>query len=293
MLEISASQAPRLLSAPITLFNNSRLVTDRNAARGCFGGACEGLGKRDSGCGRHPLDRAGLSGGPRPAARASADSDASAVRLALRGFARRLGAEPERRHGIRSLPVLPVSANIFQILPHLEGYLPASAVAYNDNFIVGLSVFWVRLGLLKSGDGELGASAGLTINETAAAAYGGVRLPTAAPDWSVYATLGARYFNVNGSLELQVPLGGYSRFASQSRSWADPFAGVTARHRIDDKWFIDFEADAGGWSGSATALAFGAVGYKWNQSLTSSVGYRVLYEYYQGAANSGIRPAEL
>ena len=189
--------------------------------------------------------------------------------------------------GIRSLPVLPVSANIFQILPHLEGYLPVSAVAYNDNFIVGLSLFWVRLGLLKSGDRDFGANAGLTINETAAAAYGGVRLPTAAPDWSVYATLGARYFNVNGSLELQVPLGGYSRFASQSRSWADPFAGVTARHRIDDKWFIDFEADAGGWSGSATALAFGAVGYKWNQSLTSSVGYRVLYEYYQGAANSG------
>ena len=190
--------------------------------------------------------------------------------------------------GIRNLPVLPVSANIFQLLPLLEGYVPASFAAYNDNFIVGLSLFWVRLGVVKGGDGVFGVNAGLTLNETSATAYGGVRIPTANPDWRVYATLGARYFNVNGSLELQSNFGGgYSRFASQGRSWAAPIAGVTARHKIDDKWFIDFLANAGGWSGSATAQAFGAVGYKWNQSLSTSLGYRVFYEYYQGAANRG------
>ena len=189
--------------------------------------------------------------------------------------------------GIRTLPALPVSANIFQLLPLLEGYVPASFAAYNDNFIVGLSLFWVRLGVVKGGPGPFGVNAGITLNETSATAYGGVRIPTANPDWRVYATLGARYFNVNGSLELQAPFAGYSRLASQGRSWADPIAGVTARHRIDDKWFIDFVANAGGWSGSATAQAFGAVGYKWNPSLTTSAGYRVFYEYYQGAANSG------
>ncbi len=37
--------------------------------------------------------------------------------------------------GLRNLPALPVYANIFQLLPHLEGIVPVSFVAYNDNFI--------------------------------------------------------------------------------------------------------------------------------------------------------------
>jgi hypothetical protein len=74
--------------------------------------------------------------------------------------------------GIRNLPSLPVYANIFQLLPHLEGLVPVSAVAYNDNFIVGLSLFWVRLGLLKGGEGVFSANAGLTLNQTFATAYG-------------------------------------------------------------------------------------------------------------------------
>jgi hypothetical protein len=190
--------------------------------------------------------------------------------------------------GVRNLPALPAYANIFQLLPHLEGFVPVSVVAYNDNFIVGLSLFWVRLGLIKGGEGAFsGVNAGLTLNETFATATGGVRIPTASPDWSVYGVVGARYFNVNGSLELQTNFGGYSRFASQGKEWVDEIVGVKARHRIDDKWFIDFEANAGGYHGSANALAYGAVGYKWNQSLTTSLGYRVFYVYYRTGAISG------
>ena len=59
------------------------------------------------------------------------------------------------------------------------------------------------------------------------------------------------------------------------------------RHRIDDKWFLLFETDAGGYSGSATAEVYGSVGYKWNEHLTSRVGGRVLYAYRQGPAESG------
>src|SRR5271169_1676356 len=62
--------------------------------------------------------------------------------------------------GVRNLPALPVYANIFQILPHLEGYIPVSLVAYNDNFIVGADLLWVRLGVLKGGPGPFGVNAG-------------------------------------------------------------------------------------------------------------------------------------
>jgi hypothetical protein len=194
--------------------------------------------------------------------------------------------------GLRTFPTLPVYANFFKLLEHLEGIIPVSAVAYNDNFMVGVSLFWVRLGRLDGnfapGDGSLGGvNASLTVNETIATAYGGVRIPTASPYWSLYGTLGVRVMNFNGSLDLSVPVVGFSRTASDGRTWADPVAGLKARHRIDDKWSIEFETDAGGYSKSATALGYGGVGYKWNQSLTSSVGYRVFYDYYQAPANSG------
>jgi hypothetical protein len=193
--------------------------------------------------------------------------------------------------GLRTFPVLPVSANFFQLLQHLEGIIPVSAVAYNENFMIGASVFWVRLGHLNGnfapGDGSLGGiNAGLTINETIATAFGGVRIPTA-PDWSLYGTLGARVMNFNGSLDLSVPVVGSSKTASDGKTWADPIVGLRGRHRIDEKWSVEFETDAGGLSKSATAQAYGGVAYKWNQYLTSSAGYRVFYAYEQAAASSG------
>jgi hypothetical protein len=74
---------------------------------------------------------------------------------------------------------------------------------------------------------------------------------------------------------------------SQGKTWADEIVGVQARHRIDNKWSLLFEADAGGYSRSATAQVYGAVALKWNQYLTTRVAGRVLYVYYQTAANSG------
>ena len=193
--------------------------------------------------------------------------------------------------GVRNLPTLPVYASIFKILPHLEGIVPVSAVAYSDNFIVGAGLFWVRVGVggtFTPGEGAFGGvNAGVVLNQTVATAYGGVRIPTPNPDWSLYGILGARYFNLNNTINLQVPVAGFNRSTSQVKDWADEIVGVKARHRIDDKWFLDFQFDAGGYSGSATAQAYGAVGYKWNQSLTTSVGFRVFYAYYQTAANSG------
>jgi len=199
------------------------------------------------------------------------------------------GANVLANVGVRNLPILPVSIDFFQILEHLRGIVPVAFVAYNDNFLVGADLLWLRLGTNETfGPGALGGvSAGLVLNETIAAAYGGVRVPTPSPEWSVYGILGARVFNVNTTINLDVPVVGFARSNSQGKTWADEIIGVKARHRIDDKWFLDFETDAGGYSRSATAQIQGAVGYNWTQHLTSTVGFRVTYVYYQTAANSG------
>ena len=205
----------------------------------------------------------------------------------LLGYAANLSANV----GVRNLPTSSAYANVFQILKHLEGILPVSVVAYNDNFIVGANLFWLRVGVDSNfgpANGAFtGANANVKFNETFATGYGGVRIPTPAPDWLVWGILGARVFNVNATVNLDVPVTGFARSTSQGKTWADPIVGVTARHRIDDKWSLLFETDAGGYSRSATAQIYGAVAYKWNQYLTTRVGGRVIYAYYQTAAERG------
>jgi hypothetical protein len=135
----------------------------------------------------------------------------------LDGFAPSLNASM----GVRNLPTLPVYASIFKILPRLEGYVPVSVVAYSDNFIVGAGLFWVRLGVggtFTPGEGAFGGvNAGVVLNQTVATTYGGVRIPTPSPDWSIYGILGARYFNLNATINLQIPVAGFSRSRRKAR----------------------------------------------------------------------------
>jgi hypothetical protein len=62
---------------------------------------------------------------------------------------------------------------------------------------------------------------------------------------------------------------------------------VFARYRFNDKWVLKFEADGGGYSGSATAQVYSALGYNWTPSFTTSLGLRYLYAYEQTSANTG------
>lgn len=194
--------------------------------------------------------------------------------------------------GIRTFPTASVYASLPTIVDHLEGIVPLSFAAQNDNFILATSVFWVREGgfgaSFAPGQGEFGGiHASATLNETIATAFGGVRLPIPSPNLGVYGILGAAVFNANASLTLQTPVFGFSRSASQSRTWADEIAGLVANYRLDQKWFLQFETYAGGYSGSATAMGYGGVGYNWNPSLTLNLGFRVLYVYEHSAANVG------
>ena len=84
--------------------------------------------------------------------------------------------------GIRTFPTASVYASFPTILDHLEGIVPLSFAAQNDNFILATSVFWVREGAggLKATfkEGEFGGiNANVALNETIATAFGGVRLP--------------------------------------------------------------------------------------------------------------------
>ena len=48
---------------------------------------------------------------------------------------------------------------------------------------------------------------------------------------------------------------------------------------FDDRWFMNVLGDLGGWSNSATGQALASVGYNWTQNWSTTLGYRVMYNY--------------
>lgn len=185
--------------------------------------------------------------------------------------------------GIASYPTLPFYADFRKILEHFDGALMGAAVARSDTFIVGVDFIWSRLNgseTFNSPESSLyGTQASLKLTEVVATGFGGIRIPIGRPNLALYAVGGARWFGTSDSLTLQHPVFGYENSASLNKDWIDPIAGPTANYHFDPKWFVNTEADIGGWSNSATGQALGAVGYNWTDSIASTLGYRVLYTY--------------
>lgn len=199
--------------------------------------------------------------------------------------------------GVGRFPTASANVGFFTLLRHLDGEVPLTLTARNDNFIAGLDFLWFRVSASASFPGPAalaglgGVNADLQLSEAIATGFGGVRLPIQASDLSLYAIAGARYFNLNAKLGLGVPVIGFGLSKSRDKDWVDPIVGLNAHDVINDKWFVNAEADIGGYNQSVTWQAFGAVGYNWTPAISTTVGFRALYVYYQkaNANNGGLR----
>ncbi len=189
--------------------------------------------------------------------------------------------------GVRNLPTVSANVGFFTVLRHLNGVIPLTLTAKNDNFIVGVDVFWAALSAgahIPASNTALGPYGGLGANlrlsETFLTGFGGVRLPTQGSDLSVYAIAGARFVDLTATMGLDTAIPGIGVSGSQTKDWADPIIGLTAHYTINDKWFLTGEADIGGVTNSATWQTFAAVGYNWTPSIVSTLGFRALYVDY-------------
>lgn len=194
--------------------------------------------------------------------------------------------------GVRNLPTVSDNVGFFKLLQHLNGVAPVSVIARNENFIVGLDLFWSAASAgahfrgLPAAEIPGGSNIHLRLDETFLTAFGGIRLPIQLADLSVYGILGARFTNVGATIGLTKAIPGLGLSTSQSKDWADPIIGFTAHYVISDKWFLAGEADIGGGEDkSATWQTFAAVGYIWTQNISSTVGFRALYVTYQQPNN--------
>ena len=185
--------------------------------------------------------------------------------------------------GVRSLPEVDYYANFRKILEHLDGVLMGAATASNGTFLLGVDFIWVGLSggaAIKNPEAVLpGTEANVTLREAIATGVGGVRIPIGPPNLELYGLGGLRWFHTKATLTLSNPFVPFSPSPGLTKDWLDPIVGFTAKYQFDPKWFVNTEADIGGWSDSATGQALAAVGYNWTANISTTLGYRVLYTY--------------
>ena len=184
--------------------------------------------------------------------------------------------------GFGALPTLSYYASFGKVLEHFEGGLMGAVVARNGTYILGLDAVWSRIGgagtvkVERLPAGALGVD--LTLTQGFATAFGGVRIPVGPPNLELYGTVGARLMHSGTKVDLTTPLG-FSNTQSANKNWVNPVAGVAGQYRFDDRWFMNVLADIGGWSDSATGQALASVGYNWTSNISTTLGYRVMYNY--------------
>jgi hypothetical protein len=185
--------------------------------------------------------------------------------------------------GVGPYPSSPFFVSFPKLLEHFQGALMGAFIARNDTFIGGLDVLLSRIGagvnFSDPSSAINGAHANFTLSQAILTAFGGVRIPIGPPNLQLYGTIGARYFNTTTKLDLSFPVVGFQPSFSLTKDWIDPVAGLTAHYVIDDKWFVNSLVDFGGLSNSATGQALASVGYNWTPSISTTLGYRVLYTY--------------
>jgi hypothetical protein len=195
------------------------------------------------------------------------------------------GTDLSGQSGVGPFPTSPFYINFIKILQHFQGGLMTAVTARSDNFIVGLDVILSRIGggsnFRDPTSALYGNHANLTLTQAIVTAFAGVRIPVGPPNLELYGTLGARYFYSRTALDLSFPVSGFETNFALTKDWADPVAGLAAHYDINDKWFINFLTDMGGFNDSATGQALGSIGYNWTPSISTTLGYRALYTYFR------------
>jgi hypothetical protein len=190
--------------------------------------------------------------------------------------------------GVANLQPSPVDVPFTKLIGKLEGAFMGAFYATNGQWSILTDLMWAKLSdkVLLNTPG--GTQVKATQRQLIASGYVGYRLPVGSENFDLSLLAGLRYTRLTLDLTVQpgfLPL----TFAREwERNWIDPLIGVSARYRINEKWFVNAVADVGGFGvGSKfTAQGFAAVGYNWTPSISTALGYRALYVDYRRAGFS-------
>jgi len=182
-------------------------------------------------------------------------------------------------------PSIDASTSAKEALERFDGGFMGIGTARRGRFSLGGDVLWARL---KQDEGvPLGALAsGVTVTSeswmvTGVAGYAVIDRPKATLDLIG----GARYWSVDTEIAFR---GGAldARTFSDGDDWVDPVVGVSGRADLTEKLFFTGWAVIGGFGAGSDSMwdVMAALGYKFNDRLSTVAGWRVLsVDYEKGA----------
>lgn len=187
--------------------------------------------------------------------------------------------------GIRRLPAIPVDITFGDVMQNFQGAVMGNFIAKKDNWTLFADVFWSQLGTSKNlptaGQPLLDFSQRLFILSGAA----GYRLPVGDADFDLSATAGFRYQRLSANTSLSSIFVPFAFSEADSKDWLDPTFGLALQWKLNKQWFLNALADVGGFglpaSSKLSAQGLVAVGYNWNESWSTALGYRALYTDYE------------
>lgn len=187
--------------------------------------------------------------------------------------------------GIRRLPAIPVDITFGDVMQNFQGAVMGNFIAKKDNWTLFADVFWSQLGTSKNlstaGQPLVDFSQRLFILSGAA----GYRLPVGDADFDLSATAGFRYQRLSANTSLSSIFVPFAISESDTKDWLDPTFGLALQWKLNKQWFLNALADIGGFglpaSSKLSAQGLVAVGYNWNESWSTALGYRALYTDYE------------
>jgi len=107
------------------------------------------------------------------------------------------------------------------------------------------------------------------------------------PDFELGVLAGVRYTFISTKIEFRGLPGGDLRL-EDSVGWVDPIAGLRARLRIDDRWFVGLEGDIGGFGTGSDLIwqAHAHLGCRIRDGWSALLGYRGLGFEREGSRSS-------
>jgi len=184
--------------------------------------------------------------------------------------------------GVRGIGPAHVDLSASDVLSDFDGGLMASLAAENDQLLFISDFIFARVS--DSGTIRNGAYGfDFTQNQAIVQGLAGYKLPLGIPNLTLSPTVGFRYMYLDAKLGITPTGVPVTLSDGGSEQWIDPTVGLYGHYDITDKWFINALGDVGGFGvgSDLTWQAFGAVGYNWTKTLSTSLGYRAIYEDYE------------
>jgi len=183
--------------------------------------------------------------------------------------------------GVRYRQPIGVNVDFSDILKNLKGAFMGAFLAKNDTWMFLGDVLWSKIGTKSTtrfgGQLEFEQTFGML------SGYVGYRLPIGTPSLDVRVLGGVRGQRITADIKHFGILPFFDRSGSATKEWIDPVIGLSAQYAIDKNWFVNVIADVGGFGVGSELTSQGllTVGYKWTETISTSIGYRALYTDYK------------